>query len=343
MPTPTLAISVDQFATFGDLLKHLRRRAGLTQRELSIAVGYSDAMISRLEKNQRLPDLATLTARFVPALGADEEPELVKRLLALATTVRREDAPAAGLPPFKGLLHFDEADAELFFGREALTERLTVRVMSTLAQPGGLRFLAIVGASGSGKSSVLRAGLLNALRWRPETAGWPAHVMTPTAHPLEALAASLLGSAQTPAARLGLADALGADGGALHAALVQQAARATISHILVVVDQFEELFTLCRNDGERRAFVDNLLGAAAAPGGPALVLLALRADFYAHCADYPALREALAGQQEYIGTMTGGEKAVDGRRLRPVFRCASLKARHPKISYQHHVRENSSR
>lgn len=307
MPARTPAVSPDQFATFGDLLKYLRRRAGLTQRELSIAVGYSDAMISRLEKNQRLPDIATLMARFLPALDLDHEPATTQRLLALGKDVRREDAPAPGLPPFKGLLHFDESDAELFFGREALTESMTARVMSTLAQPGALRFLAIVGASGSGKSSVLRAGLLNALRWQPQTAGWPAYVLTPTAHPLEALAASLLGDAQTPAARLELAERLGADRGALGATLRQQAGRANVAQTLVAVDQFEELFTLCRHDGERRAFVDNLLGAAAAPGGPGIMLLALRADFYAHCADYPALRTALAEQQEFIGAMTAGE------------------------------------
>src|SRR5688572_11811242 len=106
-----------QFTTFGDLLKFLRRRAGLTQRELSIAVGYSTAQICRLEQNQRLPDLATLTARFVPELGLEAEPAVVNQLVDLASTVRRENAPAAGLPPFKGLLYFDETDTELFFGR----------------------------------------------------------------------------------------------------------------------------------------------------------------------------------------------------------------------------------
>jgi hypothetical protein len=281
MPTRTPAVTPDQFTTFGDLLKFLRRRAGLTQRELSVAVGYSDAMISRLEQNQRLPDLATLTARFVPALGLEHDPPLADRLLALAVAVRREDAPAAGLAPFKGLLHFDEADAELFFGREALTERLVGRLLSALTQPKALRFLAIVGASGSGKSSVLRAGVLHALRWQPQTAAWPVQVLTPTAHPLEALAASLLGETRTPAARVALAETLAADRRALAAGLARRAQDTNVTQALLVVDQFEELFTLCRAEAERRAFVDNLL-AGAEPGGPALVVLALRADFYAH-------------------------------------------------------------
>src|SRR5688572_30369150 len=93
----TPAVALDQFTTFGDLLKYLRRRAGLTQIDLSIAVGYSNTQICRLEQNQRLPDIATLTARFVPALGVEDEPEVVRRLVGLAAAVRREDAPASGV------------------------------------------------------------------------------------------------------------------------------------------------------------------------------------------------------------------------------------------------------
>ena len=84
MTTKPTAHSVDQFTSFGDLLKYLRRRVGLTQRELSIAVGYSDAMICRLEQNQRQPDPATLQARFAPALDLQDEPRLLQRLLELA-------------------------------------------------------------------------------------------------------------------------------------------------------------------------------------------------------------------------------------------------------------------
>lgn len=77
-------------ATFGDMLKFLRRRARLTQWELGLAVGYSDAQITRLEKNQRLPDLTALAALFVPALGLEDEPQLVTRLMELAAAARRE-------------------------------------------------------------------------------------------------------------------------------------------------------------------------------------------------------------------------------------------------------------
>ena len=64
----SMSIALEKFTTFGDLLKYLRRRAGITQLELSIQVGYSNAQISRLESNERLPDLPTITARFLPVL-----------------------------------------------------------------------------------------------------------------------------------------------------------------------------------------------------------------------------------------------------------------------------------
>ena len=72
MPSTDPALSLESFSTFGDLLKYLRRRARQTQRELSIAVGYSEAQISRLEQNQRPPDLASLAALFIPALYLDD-------------------------------------------------------------------------------------------------------------------------------------------------------------------------------------------------------------------------------------------------------------------------------
>jgi transcriptional regulator with XRE-family HTH domain len=92
------------FTTFGDLLKYLRRHVRLTQLELSIAVGYSEGQISRLEKNQRLPDITALKALFIPALQIENEPQVIARFLELAESARAEDAPAPGITPYKGLL-----------------------------------------------------------------------------------------------------------------------------------------------------------------------------------------------------------------------------------------------
>jgi WD40 repeat protein/transcriptional regulator with XRE-family HTH domain len=302
MPVSSAAIALDQFTTFGDLLKYLRRRAGLTQRELSIAVGYSDAQISRLEQNERLPDLATITARFIPALHAEDQPEVAARLLELAAAVRREDAPAAGLPPYKGLYYFDESDAELFFGREELTETLVNHVNTGLKSDQ--RFLAVVGASGSGKSSVVRAGLIPALRWRQPSSGWPVYVLTPTAHPLDVLAASLQGDTKRGTSLRKFVDELVRQPQALSSAFKRIAEDTGAAHTLLVVDQFEELFTLCRSEAEQAAFVENLLTAALQPDGIAIIIIVLRADFYVHCARFDLLRQALSKYQEYIGPMT---------------------------------------
>ena len=85
---------LDRLTTFGELLRYLRRRAGLTQTELSIAVGYSDAQISRLEKNVRLPNLATVQARFLPVLRLKGEPGARDRLLQFAEQAQRQHTDA---------------------------------------------------------------------------------------------------------------------------------------------------------------------------------------------------------------------------------------------------------
>jgi transcriptional regulator with XRE-family HTH domain len=265
--------SPDSFQTFGELLKYLRRRERLTQLEFSILVGYSDAQITRLEKNLRRPDLTALKALFIPALNIEDEPELVARFLELAQSARQEDAPSPGVAPYKGLLFFDESDSDLFFGREALTSQLVGHVMD-LAMDAATRFLAVVGASGSGKSSLVRAGLSVALK----RVGWDTCVFTPTANPLRMLESNL------------------------HSARTKSAER-----VLLLVDQFEEVFTLCHDEMERIAFIENLLSAARDPSKKTTVVIALRADFYSHCAQYPSLRQAVAAEQEFIGQMTAEE------------------------------------
>src|SRR5919204_5915802 len=103
--TRTPALSPEQFTTFGELLKFLRRRAGLSQRELSIAVGYSESQISRLEKDQRAPDPASVAARFVAALDLETERAWVARLLELAATKGEPESSAESRPPRHNLPH----------------------------------------------------------------------------------------------------------------------------------------------------------------------------------------------------------------------------------------------
>lgn len=301
--------TLEKFTTFGDLLRYLRRRVGITQLELSIAVGYSDAQISRLEQNLRPPDIPTIEARFVSALDLESEPRAVARLLDLAANVRREDAPGLGLCPYKGLNFFDEADADMFVGREAVTARLVERVLSLTSSgpPSNLRFLAVVGASGSGKSSLVRAGMIPALRWNKKSINWQIQVLTPTAHPLENLAAILLSDGGSVTSVATLMDDLKAEHRTLQIFAKHRPDSKNGSRLVLVVDQFEELFALCRSEQERTMFIDNLLTAASEADGPVFVILALRADFYANCASYSHLREALATHQEYIGAMSDEE------------------------------------
>ncbi len=301
--------TLEKFTTFGDLLRFLRRRAGITQLELSIAVGYSDAQISRLEQNLRPPDIPTIEARFVPALGLEDEPKAVARLLDLAAHVRREDAPGLGLCPYKGLSYFEEADADLFVGREELTATLVERLLALASSvsPEETRFLVVVGASGSGKSSLVHAGIVPALRWSKDSMDWQIQVLTPTAHPLENLAGSLLPGDERVSGVAAFMDDLRRDPRSLQIFAKRRLGLRNGKQILLVIDQFEELFTLCRSDEERVAFIENLLTAASEPDGPVIALIALRADFYAHCASYVQLRQALARNQEYIGAMNAEE------------------------------------
>lgn len=144
-------------ATFGELLRFLRRRAQLTQRDLALAVGYSISQISRLEQNERLPDAMTLLAVFVPALGLEKEPELTARLLTLAQSAHH--APPlfpAPSPPAPPRLEEVRGEAEMpphnlpnqltsFIGRDAETTAV-VRQLATV------RLLTLTGVGGVGKT-----------------------------------------------------------------------------------------------------------------------------------------------------------------------------------------------
>jgi WD40 repeat protein/energy-coupling factor transporter ATP-binding protein EcfA2 len=243
-------------------------------------------------------------------------------------TVPVDEAPTPGEPPFKGLQYFTEADAGLFFGREQLTARLISRlhpVTSRRGTGGKGNFLAVIGASGSGKSSVVRAGLVPALQsGQPLVNGdlpptgsdrWLVHVLTPTSQPLPALAASLTRHSASTADTATLIDDLRRDPRSLGLYVLKlldtgvqgkgKKKRTGAGALLLVVDQFEELFTLCHEEPERQAFIDNLL--IALDFSPLLLVLTLRADFYAQCARYENLRQAIAACQEYIGPMNAAE------------------------------------
>jgi formylglycine-generating enzyme required for sulfatase activity len=210
--------------------------------------------------------------------------------------------PAPGEPPYMGLRYFDTGDAALFYGRTALTGELTGRLAT------GERFLAIVGPSGSGKSSLARAGLVTA--WQAGidlpggSLGGPVHVITPTSHPLESLAASLTRASESVTATTTLMDDLRQDPRSLYLYTRKLLSQAGAAGMLLLVDQFEETFTQCKDPAERKAFIENLLCASCTDeNAPLRVVLTLRADFFHHCAKYDGLRQALQEHLAFIGAM----------------------------------------
>jgi WD40 repeat protein/ABC-type lipoprotein export system ATPase subunit len=219
----------------------------------------------------------------------------------------RPDEPPC---PYPGLRPFTSDDARFFFGRDELIAKLLNQV-TAWADGGGP--IAVVGVSGVGKSSLLNAGLLPALqrgelnRRLPGARTWPVLSMRPGAHPLSVLATRLSPRAQV--ARETILDELRADPARatdiIRRALRLSAGRTVESgRLLIVVDQFEEVFTTCRDAAERRAFIEALCAASTGAAAPAVVVLGVRADFYAACQAYPDLAAAVNERKVTVPAMT---------------------------------------
>jgi WD40 repeat protein/serine/threonine protein kinase/class 3 adenylate cyclase/DNA-binding winged helix-turn-helix (wHTH) protein len=212
--------------------------------------------------------------------------------------------------PYKGLRPFTEADASDFFGRDALIERLVGRLSE--GSPSS-RFLAVVGASGSGKSSVVRAGLLPALRAGAVdgSARWFYTDMLPGPRPMEELEAALLRVAVDQPSSL--IDALERDERGLERA-VGRVLPVEDTELLLVVDQFEEIFTLVDQEEVRARFLESLAAAVSGPGSRLRVVVTIRADFYDRPLAYPALAELIRSHIETVVPLTAEEleRAIAG-------------------------------
>ncbi|GIG85892.1 hypothetical protein Pen02_08280 [Plantactinospora endophytica] len=293
-------------------LRLLREKAGSPgYRELARRAHFSATTLSEAAGGRRLPTLA-VTLAYVTACGGDPA-EWEARWRQLARD--EVPAPAGPLPddsPYQGLLAYGPERAEWFFGREDVVDDLRQRLT-------GRRFVALFGASGSGKSSVLRAGLVPAVTSRPERP--PVLVLTPGPDPLGELAVQLARLLRIPAGAL-RAD-LAVDPARLHLTVRQLLADAPAeAELWLVVDQFEEVFTLCRDADARTGFVAALLAAVAAPDSRLRVVLGVRADFYGHCAELPDLVAALSDAQVLVGPMTAAQ--VRDAVVRPAERAGAM-------------------
>jgi hypothetical protein len=208
--------------------------------------------------------------------------------------------------PYKGLRQFRGDDQQDFFGREALLEALLQTLAAALALPPpgaeAERLLGVVGPSGSGKSSVVLAGLLPRLQ-RGALAGSRDWVyldpLVPGVRPMEGLALTLLGRIPQRSLPTLFADLLEESGRALHL-LASSLARRPGQRVVLVVDQFEELFSPAITEQERRRFLRLLVTAATEPGGPLVVVLTLRADFSDRPMQYPDLARLLHAHQQPV-------------------------------------------
>ena len=240
---------------------------------------------ARSEASRRLAAAAEFLAAGRDRHASDLEfaNNVIGLKLGRLYSVEGRDVLAVETCPYKGLAAFERDDSAYFFGRERLVGELAARTVQV-----GL--LGVVGASGSGKSSVIGAGLLPSLGagLLPGSENWKQVAIRPGEHPMNALRAALSSGAQDPIEAA--VEALTPEG-----------------RLVLVVDQFEETFTLCAGEAERSDFVDALTGAAKRWPENVAVILAIRADYYGHCAPYPDLAEALAANHVLVGPLTREE------------------------------------
>jgi len=287
------AADPDRIATqqdFGRELTTARTRAGLTVRQVARAAGLPNSTTGDYFSGRHLPGNAQpeQLIRLLQACGITDAADQARWLEALRRARRSPGRRIQADAPYRGLARFEPDDARWFFGREEIADRLATLVgtgsaYGTGGEPGepghgsesadGLALI-LVGPSGSGKSSLLRAGLV------PRLTG-PSVILDPTAASSAALRDRLAGltdAGESPSS----GELTGAEASA------------------IIVDQFEAVFTHWQDEAEQRAFIAELCEYARSR----LVVLALRADFYEHALRHPGLARALQGRQVVLGSMT---------------------------------------
>ena len=286
------AVDIETGAELAAGLTDLRLRAGLSIRDVARVTGIPSATLGGYFSGRHLPP-ATQPQQFdqlLDALGVADAAEVSQWREALLRIRRVSSGRAAGhrgwsgshgsgVSPYRGLEPFTDQEAALFFGREGVVDDLVAAVEDRAGSPDKPGVLILVGPSGSGKSSVLRAGLVPRLRDRDQEP-WAVSVLVPGTDPMTALAA-----------------AREEVGGA--------------ARVLLVVDQAEEVFSPLVSPEQRSAFIRELVAEAqertaperTAPERTVVVVAGLRADFYGQAASDPDLLPALQSSQVLLGSM----------------------------------------
>lgn len=289
--------------------------------------GYSAGQIVQMHINETLPELQTFKTDLPDVLNAiiqkatSKKPEErftdsrdlwrdFHRAVVKGDTARFDRDPAERRNPYKGLRPFDETDADDFFGREALINQVLGRMTEEVPYRN---FLAVIGASGSGKSSLVRAGVIPALR-AGKIAGskhWFICEMVPSGSPLSALTQALLSVA--PGAPPRLQEQLESNPQALLWAIDNMMANVE-GDLLLFIDQFEELFILAKDEAERTHFLELIRYAVSTPESRLRVIVTLRADFYDRPLHYAGFGEIIQQRSQVVLSLNASEieRAISG-------------------------------
>ncbi|NDJ84642.1 MAG: protein kinase [Chloroflexi bacterium] len=240
---------------------------------------------------QAFPELAA------PSTSADQAGEVIAQphidAMLVETTLPSADNP------YKGLRAFEEADSDDFYGREELIGRLLKHLRHH-------SFLAVIGPSGSGKSSVVKAGVIPALRRDeiPDACDWFVAEMVPSADPFRELEAALLSVAV--GRQPNLLNRLGQDETVLNE-IIRAILPGEAPTLLLLIDQFEEIFTQIEDESVRTAFLNSLLVAVTAPQSPLRLVITLRADFYDRPLLYAGFGELVRRNSEVVLPLSRAE------------------------------------
>ncbi|HYK67845.1 MAG TPA: BTAD domain-containing putative transcriptional regulator, partial [Streptosporangiaceae bacterium] len=268
------------------------RLSELTSRVLADSAGWPGRVH---DAARRLSREVALQRAGLAAARAEESHTLLAaaRGDVAAAVTAAQDAAGVGVDPltcpWRALDAYEREDAPWFCGRERLVAELVARTAST-------RLVCVVGASGSGKSSIVRAGLLAALAEGvlPGSAAWTQLVMRPGEHPMQFLAEVALGGHA-------------ADLGELLVRLVQAPVGGDTDRVVLVIDQLEELWTQCTDAGERASFLDTIAGLDRGSDSRLSVVLVLRSDYVADLADHGELAAELADGTVLVGALSPDE------------------------------------